>query len=140
MEYLDGMTLRQRIGGKPVELDVLLGLESKLPTRWTQRTLKESFIATSSLPIFSSPTRSRKNSGFRPGEEDSAERAKWPRMTTLGADATPAEASAEQFTSPGTAVGTVAYMSPEQVRGKELDSAQRSFFFRDRPVRNELRA
>jgi len=56
MEFLDGMTLKHRIAGKPCQIDVLVGLAIELPMRWTQHIPKVLFTATSSLRTFSSPS------------------------------------------------------------------------------------
>ena len=55
MECLEGMTLKDRIGGKPLETERCCRSRLRLPMRWTRRTRKASFIAISSLQIFLSP-------------------------------------------------------------------------------------
>ena len=128
MEFLDGMTLKHRIDGRPMEIDTAVSLwRSRLPTRWTRRTRKISSIATSSPPIFSSPnaatprfwTSASRRLHLLPVRRASLRRrARRPAMWTNS-----------DLTSPGSTLGTVAYMSPEQARAKELDARSDLFSF-----------
>ena len=125
MEYLEGMTLKHRIAGRPLETDTLLSLASTSPMRSTPPMPRASSIATSSLRnIFVTQRGHAKILDFGLA-----------KVTPVGSgsggsmSAATAAMSEENLTSPGAAFGTVAYMSPEQVKAKELDARTDLFSF-----------
>jgi serine/threonine protein kinase/Tfp pilus assembly protein PilF len=124
MELLQGHTLRQRIGGRPLDVNVLLRLAAEIADALDAAHAK-GIVHRDIKPanIFITERGQGKILDF-----GLAKRMPQVRPVTA-ATQTMTEDQGPHLTSPGVAVGTVAYMSPEQVRGEELDVRSDLFSF-----------